>query len=216
MTKPTLIAFIAMACCADACANLIQVMTFTSDPAAFESGFEGPNCRIYVPMQETFCEDGIFLDNPAGSFYSDEGSLHFDIFNDGAGARIANFWTGSVFNVLSLELFGASTSHPNLYPYVGFSGYLHDSLVASVALYRSAGSGNETMQFGSLFNGIDRFQVAVLPPASCEDFSSCSTHFSIDNLTLASVPEPSAIWLLSTGLLPFTVRRLTASRAKHR
>lgn len=185
-------------------ATSVQTVTFTGLPP--------------IPGASVWVEDGITATAGSGplAHFSHADAAHLD----GAAfpfTSFIDFTTGSLFDPLSIDVRPAGSGYcgpgssdcNDPIDYIGVTGFLDDTVVASIGFHRPAGASFETILLDQL-PSLDRLRIQARTfldlglPGSCNITAGCG-HFDLDNVSLRAVapaiPEPGAIGLFAIGLL---------------
>lgn len=180
-----------------ACATGAAATTITFDALTY---LELPQSGVARVYEESGYE---VTPNDSGDFGSyGSGGLHIEVccgpYNYGANLRRAG---GGLFSVLSLDFLHYPSSalvHLSSH-YISLTGFQSDVTVATL----TGGSAFQgTVNFGSIFQSIDRLLIRAFIPGGYDDFGD-DLHFNVDNIVvsaIAPVPLPATILSLLAAL----------------
>jgi len=176
-----------------------------------------------LPWQLTYVEDGITAHSDWFAPGGTAGQVNIAHASGlASAATYVDITVGdSLFAPISFDLLAngsgyclpaprCTTDDGDPIPYIWMSGYLQDAIVSEIGLFRPKSDVWETISL-SLLGQIDRLRFSVYWPSyatgGCDLTRYCGM-FSIDNITVQSVPEPETVTLLALGgLAAFLARR---------
>lgn len=130
-------------------------------------------------------------------------------YNSNAGEASVSAVPGQTFNLTDGFFAGAWMNGLNIHVVGTFSD---SSTVTQDFTVDETTSTDEFFNWSNLVN-VSFTSSGGTPPASITVLSGPAAHFSLDNLTIAVVPEPSSMILMSAGLIGLVyARRRTASK----
>jgi hypothetical protein len=165
-----------------------------------------------VGASPTYAESGISATGIGGNpaFAGRSGVLHMDDSGTSCPGGVS-FAMADKFDAVSADILpltswycadpaNCGTTDP--YDNVRWEGLVEDQVVASSTFFM--GTSESTYVFGEAFRDIDELRLSALQPDFAriggECFDAPCAHFEIDNLVLASVPLPGAVWLFVSGV----------------
>jgi hypothetical protein len=144
------------------------------------------------------------------AYWARPGVLHMDDSGTFCPQSVT-FATARPFDAVSVDILPLSSWYcadpgncaaTDPYDNVLWEGLVGDTVVASDAFFM--GTTDSTYVFGEAFRTLDELRVSALRPDIAriggECFDAPCAHFELDNLVLAPVPLPAAVWLFASGI----------------